>query len=882
MNPTAITVSPTPTAVQGNIARKGAHVWYSFAVQSPGQEFQFDIQLGTLEDSVMDLVDTDRETVLVENDDTGASLASHIEWTSPAAGTYFIMVKAYGAETGTFTLTATGSAPSAGAAGDACTSPVVLHGVGTISHMPEGNYQDTRTCDWAITCQPGETATFTFTQLDTEADYDFVTLYDAATAQPAAQVDQVSGNLVDMATRSYRSTGPAMTVEFTSDDSIGARGFEGQYACASGAGGPPPPPQITGDATTTYNTIQTDGTPFQSSIARVSEHQWFQFTAAAGNTYEIETQLGTLSDSIISLIGTDRETIILENDDGERADGMASFIEWTCPADGTYYILVRGYQRASGTFQLMVADTTSGVQLAGGASGDPCNGGATLTGQGSLSFQPDGNYQDNQNCAWTINCGGGTPSLRFTDLDTETDYDIVSVFDGPATAGAELAHMSGSFVDQEQTSFSATGSSLAVTFTSDESVGAGGFLASYSCGTGSASHVPVPPPPPIGAASTEDVSFSIRVCIDHIDDLYFQDSRMWIQYGGQWGAAGQGCGDLAGKAYVAVNGGAEQEWDISALGLCSSGAACPPVTLQLGAAFAVPECEQPITTVEQTAGRGSVTVPVHPSAGNGYRGEVEFNDNTFDGRDVYAANIQVSCGAGATPSVSHGVRLACANTVGTGTCHQGRIEVLNPYNMQWGTVCGHHVWNNDEAANIVCQQLGFQSGTVYTYGATQSLPTLPIVAGYRECAGGEQSFFDCPAAGNPQDPTGVAGVDPSCTHSIDQGAICEDDRVTGNVKSGVTTCSGAKLGMATSGQNGQTHQPVVFGCIDYYTSQCHYDVTNAEVGGCATCGSYTRALRAFATCVENTATGVVGYCHGSLQSTAHLANQYVCDEGLNR
>jgi hypothetical protein len=208
--------------------------------------------------------------------------------------------------------------------------------------------------------------------------------------------------------------------------------------------------------------------------------------------------------------------------------------------------------------------------------------------------------------------------------------------------------------------------------------------------------------------------------------------------------------------------------------------------------------------------------------------------------------------------------------------------VLNPYNMQWGTVCGHHVWNNDEAANIVCQQLGFQSGTVYTYGATQSLPTLPIVAGYRECAGGEQSFFDCPAAGNPQDPTGVAGVDPSCTHSIDQGAICEDDRVTGNVKSGVTTCSGAKLGMATSGQNGQTHQPVVFGCIDYYTSQCHYDVTNAEVGGCATCGSYTRALRAFATCVENTATGVVGYCHGSLQSTAHLANQYVCDEGLNR
>ena len=59
-------------------------------------------------------------------------------------------------------------------------------------------------------------------------------------------------------------------------------------------------------------------------------------------------------------------------------------------------------------------------------------GGATLTGQGSLSFSPMETTRttklrvDNQLC-------GGTPSLRFTDLDTETDYDIVHVFDGPAT-----------------------------------------------------------------------------------------------------------------------------------------------------------------------------------------------------------------------------------------------------------------------------------------------------------------------------------------------------------------------------------------------------------------------------------------------------------------
>ena len=51
-------------------------------------------------------------------------------------------------------------------------------------------------------------------------------------------------------------------------------------------------------------------------------------------------KLGSLSDSVISLVGTDRETIILENDDGERANGMASFIEWTCPADATMFSFV--------------------------------------------------------------------------------------------------------------------------------------------------------------------------------------------------------------------------------------------------------------------------------------------------------------------------------------------------------------------------------------------------------------------------------------------------------------------------------------------------------------------------------------------------------------
>jgi hypothetical protein len=38
-------------------------------------------------------------------------------------------------------------------------------------------------------------------------------------------------------------------------------------------------------------------------------------------------------------------------------------------------------------------------------------------------------------------------------------------------------------------------------------------------------------------------------------------------------------------------------------------------------------------------------------------------------------------------------------------------------------------------------------------------------------------------------------------------------------------------------------------------------------------GSYTRALRAFAQCVETTASGMFGYCHGSLASAGMIINE---------
>eukprot|EP01052_Picozoa_sp_SAG31_P012838 SAG31_NODE_760_length_12279_cov_2.439655_2_plen_815_part_00 len=106
------------------------------------------------------------------------------------------------------------------------------------------------------------------------------------------------------------------------------------------------------------------------------------------------------------------------------------------------------------------------------------------------------------------------------------------------------------------------------------------------------------------------------------------------------------------------------------------------------------------------------------------------------------------------------VRLACPPSNSGHSCKQGRIEIYNPSfssspDSAWGTVCGHYMWDNDNVANIVCRQLGFVYGQVYTYGTSNNnyIASLPVRWGFRNCQNTERSILECPTAGDPTDPT---------------------------------------------------------------------------------------------------------------------------------
>ena len=127
--------------------------------------------------------------------------------------------------------------------------------------------------------------------------------------------------------------------------------------------------RLQGTAGSAYE-VSTNGATVDASIDAAAGQSWFAFTAAEGFTYQIETVLGTLDDTVVDLVDTDQSTVLVENDDDERsADSYASYIEWTCPQDGRYFIMVKGYGRATGTFSVMVTEGAGGAGGVGGSVG---------------------------------------------------------------------------------------------------------------------------------------------------------------------------------------------------------------------------------------------------------------------------------------------------------------------------------------------------------------------------------------------------------------------------------------------------------------------------------------------------------------------------------
>ncbi len=116
------------------------------------------------------------------------------------------------------------------------------------------------------------------------------------------------------------------------------------------------PPDDHGNSSGTA-TIVSVGPPASGIISPAGDPDWFAFDAQAGYHYWFETTLLGLTDSVLTLFGTNGATQLYDDDDS--GPGLASRIDWNCPASGRYYLRVRGYgDTATGAYRVSLTKTT--------------------------------------------------------------------------------------------------------------------------------------------------------------------------------------------------------------------------------------------------------------------------------------------------------------------------------------------------------------------------------------------------------------------------------------------------------------------------------------------------------------------------------------------
>ena len=118
-------------------------------------------------------------------------------------------------------------------------------------------------------------------------------------------------------------------------------------------------PDVPGDANEPNNipdqaTLINTGSSVDGAIQPKGDFDYFQFTASAGDRIVIDIDarsIGSSLDSYLYLLDSDGISVLTQNDDEIYAVNTDSFIEFSVPRDGTYFIKLRAWNnpRAGGS-----------------------------------------------------------------------------------------------------------------------------------------------------------------------------------------------------------------------------------------------------------------------------------------------------------------------------------------------------------------------------------------------------------------------------------------------------------------------------------------------------------------------------------------------------
>lgn len=372
--------------------------------------------------------------VITANGPTTINFGSNVILSAPTGFNYLWST---GATTRTITVSTGGSYTVRTIAGN-CTSEVslptdivVVGGVcsgqtnltassGTISDGP-GVYANDAECTWLITSSPNSTFTFTFTAFNTEANFDYVRIYNGSNVA-GTLVGTYSGSNIPS---TVQFTGSSAFIRFSTDGNSVREGFTLNYTASIPCNAPTTPVVMAMGAT---------NIPNGSSVT-------LQPSVANGMGYNYLWSNGETTRTIETRISGSYSCRVIRNN-------------CTSAVSNAISVVVAGAARCSGSASPLTA--TSGVISDG-----------------------QNNYLNDMACTWNINMSSpGTFRFNFLQLATESGFDIIRIYNGTdATTGTLISSTSGTTLPAEITF---TGSNAFVTFTTDNSQTFSGFNLQYS------------------------------------------------------------------------------------------------------------------------------------------------------------------------------------------------------------------------------------------------------------------------------------------------------------------------------------------------------------------------------------------------------------------
>ncbi len=337
--------------IEGEIAPAGDTDWFRLSV-APGQRYTITLDAvpngdGAAIDTIVVLYDA-QGNQLALNDDAGGTLNSALSYAPSAAGEVFVEARGFSGEaTGAYRLSvASEELPPDDVANDASTRTVVRAG-----RPATGMIEYDGDVDWRrLDARTGQRYRITLNSAEGRDDAladPFLRVLDPDGAELAVNDDADGLNsAVDFIPQ---RSGPVF-VEARAFSDTGSGAYTLTVTAAA-----LPRDNASGDRSTRGRISA--GQSVDASLEFPGDRDWYRIRLSEGQSYRLRLASAegeaALDDPLLRIYGSTGEEIAVDDDSG---GGLNSFLEFTAPATGVYYIEATGFNsEATGAYRLSAA-----------------------------------------------------------------------------------------------------------------------------------------------------------------------------------------------------------------------------------------------------------------------------------------------------------------------------------------------------------------------------------------------------------------------------------------------------------------------------------------------------------------------------------------------